>query len=148
MTEDRPERQIRLRPCSWREPGELSEAEDLALVLQYRHGSTRYGVEVGIGREDLETLVDASIVLTTERRSSAAMNEVIRIKEGEGDRYVRVLEEAGATDQELARFAHLAKRSPLGAWMAIAWIEAGALGVAEAIDSCAEIAKSKAERGI
>lgn len=63
----------------------------------------------------------------------------IRFKKGMGDRYVRVLEEAGATEQEWARFSHLAKRSAMGAFVATMLIEAGT-PVGEAIDGCAEVA--------
>lgn len=61
------------------------------------------------------------------------------------DRYERVLDEAGATEQEWARFTHLIRKAPLGAFMAIMAIDGGALSVAEAIDSATEIAKERGE---
>jgi hypothetical protein len=73
------------------------------------------------------------------------MTTVIEFKKGQGDRYARVLEEKGATEQEFARFAHLAKRSAMGPFAAIILIEAGT-PVAEAIDGFAEVARKQAGR--
>ncbi len=69
------------------------------------------------------------------------MSEEIRIKDL-GAYSIGVLEDAGATPQEWARFAHLAKRSPMGAFVAIMHIEAGA-PVGETIDGCAEVARKR-----
>ena len=69
----------------------------------------------------------------------------IEFKKGQGDRYARVLEEKGATEQEFARFAHLAKSSAIGAFLAILAIE-GRTPVAEAIDGFAEVARKRADR--
>ncbi len=52
-----------------------------------------------------------------------------------GDLFVRVLEDAGATPQETARFAHL--RTPEGRLAATLMIRAG-VAVGKAVDSCAE----------
>jgi hypothetical protein len=62
------------------------------------------------------------------------MNE-FWFKKNQGDRYVRVLEEAGATEQQFARFVHLGRRSRLAAFAAISFIEAG-VPVGDAIESC------------
>jgi hypothetical protein len=59
----------------------------------------------------------------------------IEFQKNQGDRYLRVLDEAGATEQELARFVHLGRRSRLAAFMAIGFIEDG-IPVGKAIESC------------
>jgi hypothetical protein len=58
-----------------------------------------------------------------------------RFEKDQGDRYVRVLEEAGATEQQFARLVHLGRRSRLAALAAISFIEVG-VPVGEAIESC------------
>ena len=83
--------------------------------------------------------------MTAGRLCNECASTEVRLARSFGETAVRVLDEAGATDQELTRFAHLLKRSSAGAFVEITLIEGGALGVAEAIDSCTEIAKERGD---
>ena len=75
------------------------------------------------------------------------MSEEVRTKKDLGAWYREVLENAGASPQEVARFAQLLKRSQAGAFVAATVIEGGALTVAEAIDGAAESERCRRREG-
>jgi hypothetical protein len=54
------------------------------------------------------------------------MDGEIRTKPGLADYYRRVLEDAGVSPQQLTRFAHIVRKEPAAALVAIIAIEAGA----------------------
>ncbi len=70
------------------------------------------------------------------------MSDEMRITGGLAGYYQRVLDEAGATDQELTRFVHLLRRSQQAALLAVLEIDAG-IPAGEAIDGYAEVVRRR-----